>query len=54
MLDSTKVGNFINGMAHITGDGIEGNLCRVIPEGLCVSVYLSKMYIMTVLKKISV
>ncbi len=25
----------INGMAHITGGGIPGNLARIIPEGLC-------------------
>ncbi len=25
----------LHGMAHITGGGIEGNLCRVMPEGLC-------------------
>ena len=25
----------LHGMAHITGGGIEGNLCRIIPEDLC-------------------
>lgn len=33
----------IHGMAHITGGGIEGNLCRVIPDGLCAVIDLSKI-----------
>lgn len=39
-------------MAHITGGGIEGNLCRVIPEGLCASVDLSKMRVLNLIKYI--
>lgn len=31
----------IHGMAHITGGGIEGNLCRVIPDGLGAEIDLS-------------
>lgn len=31
----------IHGMAHITGGGIEGNLSRVIPDGLSASIDLS-------------
>ncbi|MDO5337826.1 MAG: phosphoribosylformylglycinamidine cyclo-ligase [Eubacteriales bacterium] len=31
----------LHGMAHITGGGIEGNLCRIIPEGLCAQIDLS-------------
>ena len=38
----------INAMAHITGGGIEGNLGRVIPEGLCASIDLSKIRILPV------
>ena len=32
-------------MAHITGGGIEGNLCRVIPKGLSAKIDLSKIKI---------
>ncbi len=31
----------VHGMAHITGGGIEGNLCRIIPDGLCAEIDLS-------------
>lgn len=31
----------IHGMAHITGGGIKGNLCRIVPEGLCAEIDLS-------------
>lgn len=30
-------------MAHITGGGIEGNLCRVIPDGLSAVIELDKI-----------
>lgn len=33
----------VHGMAHITGGGIEGNLCRVIPDGLCAEIDLSEL-----------
>lgn len=33
----------VRGMAHITGGGIEGNLCRIIPDGLCAEIDLSKI-----------
>lgn len=42
----------IHGMAHITGGGIEGNLCRVIPEGLSAKINLSKMKILNIFKYI--
>ena len=35
----------IHGMAHITGGGMEGNLCRIIPDGLCAKIDLSKLRI---------
>ena len=38
-------GTSIHGMAHITGGGIEGNLCRVIPDGLSAMIDLSKIRI---------
>lgn len=33
----------VHGMAHITGGGIEGNLCRIIPDGLCAEIELSRI-----------
>lgn len=33
----------LHGMAHITGGGIEGNLCRIVPEGLCARIDLEKL-----------
>lgn len=33
----------IRGMAHITGGGIEGNLSRIIPNGLSAKIDLSKI-----------
>lgn len=42
----------IHGMAHITGGGIEGNLCRVIPDGLCATIDLSKLRVLHIFKYI--
>lgn len=42
----------IHGMAHITGGGIEGNLCRVIPDGLTAEIDLSLIRILPVFKYI--
>ncbi len=42
----------IHGMAHITGGGIEGNLCRVIPEELSAKINLSKIKILDIFKYI--
>ena len=39
-------------MAHITGGGIEGNLCRVIPDGLSAKIDLSKIKILDIFKYI--
>ena len=33
----------VHGMAHITGGGIEGNLCRVVPDGLSAHIDLSAL-----------
>ncbi len=44
--------NVIHGMAHITGGGIEGNLCRVIPDGLSAKISLSKIKILDIFKYI--
>lgn len=44
--------NIIHGMAHITGGGIEGNLGRVIPEGLTAEINLSKIRPLPVFKYI--
>lgn len=40
----------ISGMAHITGGGIQGNLCRVIPDGLTASIDRSKIRILPVFR----
>ncbi len=42
----------IHGMAHITGGGIEGNLCRVIPDGLSARIDLSKIKTLNIFKYI--
>lgn len=42
----------IHGMAHITGGGIEGNLCRVIPDGLGAIIDLSKLRVLNIFKYI--
>lgn len=42
----------IHGMAHITGGGIEGNLSRVIPDGLSAKIDLSKLKILGIFKYI--
>ena len=42
----------IRGMAHITGGGIEGNLCRIIPDGLNAKIDLSKIRIPNLFKYI--
>ncbi len=44
--------NIIHGMAHITGGGIEGNLCRVIPENLSARIDLSKIKVLNIFKYI--
>lgn len=36
-------GNGVHGMAHITGGGIPGNLCRIIPDGLSAEIDLRKL-----------
>lgn len=45
-------GDKIHGMAHITGGGIEGNLCRVIPAGLSAKIDLSRIRILNLFKYI--
>ena len=42
----------LHGMAHITGGGIEGNLCRVIPDGLGAVIDLSKLRVLDIFKYI--
>lgn len=42
----------LHGMAHITGGGIEGNLCRVIPEGLGAVIDLSLLRVLPIFKYI--
>ena len=42
----------VNGMAHITGGGIEGNLRRIIPDGLCARIDLSKIRTLPIFRHI--
>jgi phosphoribosylformylglycinamidine cyclo-ligase len=42
----------LHGLAHITGGGIEGNLCRIIPKGLCAHVEVSRLRVPEVFKVI--
>jgi phosphoribosylformylglycinamidine cyclo-ligase len=42
----------LHGLAHITGGGIEGNLCRIIPRGLCAQVDVSRLRVSEVFKVI--
>ena len=37
-------------MAHITGGGIEGNLSRIIPDGLTAEIDLSKIQLLPIFK----
>lgn len=39
-----------NGLAHITGGGIQGNLCRIIPDGLCAQIDLSCIEVLPIFK----
>ena len=42
----------IKGMAHITGGGIEGNLERIISDGLTAEIDLSKIRVLPLFKHI--
>jgi len=44
--------DILHGMAHITGGGIEGNLCRIIPDGLCAKIDLAKIKVLDIFKYI--
>jgi phosphoribosylformylglycinamidine cyclo-ligase len=48
ILTSSKV----RGLAHITGDGICGNLERILPEGLSAQVHLDKIEVLPLFKVI--
>lgn len=42
----------LHGMAHITGGGIGGNLCRVMPEGLCAEIDRERIRILPIFRYI--
>lgn len=42
----------LHGLAHITGGGIQGNLNRILPEGLSASIDLNKIKILPIFKVI--
>jgi len=52
LLESKSHGDAINGIAHITGGGIEGNLSRIIPEGLSAHIDLDRIVIPEIFKHI--
>lgn len=43
-----QVSDKVNGMAHITGGGIEGNLSRIIPDGLCADIDVSRIRVLPI------
>ena len=47
-LKGLNSGGAVHGMAHITGGGIEGNLSRIIPNGLSARVDLGKIEVLPV------
>ncbi len=42
----------VHGMAHITGGGIAGNLCRIIPDGLSARIELGNIKLLPIFKYI--
>lgn len=42
----------LHGMAHITGGGIAGNLCRIMPEGLCAQIDIGLIRILPIFRYI--
>lgn len=42
----------LHGMAHITGGGIAGNLCRIMPEGLCARIDIGLIRILPIFRYI--
>jgi phosphoribosylformylglycinamidine cyclo-ligase len=48
ILDSPRV----HGLAHITGDGISGNLERILPDGLSALVHLDKIEVLPIFQVI--
>jgi len=42
----------LHGLAHITGGGIEGNLCRIIPAGVEAVIDLSSLKVPTIMRTI--
>ena len=46
--EALSLGDKITGMAHITGGGIAGNVCRILPEKLCAVIDLSKINVLPI------
>ena len=42
--------DYLHGMAHITGGGIAGNLCRVMPENLCAEIDRERIRILPIFR----
>lgn len=50
--EGLKLENGITGMAHITGGGIEGNICRIIPNNCKAKINLNTIQILDIFKLI--
>ena len=46
------INDSVHGMAHVTGGGIEGNLSRIMPDGLSAHIDLSKVVVPPIFKYI--
>jgi phosphoribosylformylglycinamidine cyclo-ligase len=53
-LFETNCDGGLHGLAHITGGGIAGNLCRILPEGMDAVIDASKLRVLPLFKKIQV
>jgi phosphoribosylformylglycinamidine cyclo-ligase len=51
-LFATNCEGQLHGLAHITGGGIAGNLCRILPAGLDAVIDVSKLRILPLFKRI--
>jgi phosphoribosylformylglycinamidine cyclo-ligase len=53
-LFETNCDGQLHGLAHITGGGIAGNLCRILPEGMDAVIDAAKLRVLPLFKKIQV
>jgi len=53
-VDSLLASGTVHGLAHITGGGIAGNLCRIIPDGLTAAIDLAAIQILPIFRRLRV